>query len=217
LKPVPVKTEVGETEISRPDVFNQVFNQYMKEVETMELYEAIQKRRTIRKFKGPATEEQLKRIITQGTKAPSPRNRQSWEFVVVDNPSLIKKISEIKYVINRGKPLGEEVVPEQEKSAQTQKDSFNRASLVLVYHQEGETDAAGAWCCIQNMLLAAAAEGLGSRIARFWGEAVEEIADLLHVPEGMTLAAAISIGVPDETPGAKEFRSEGSWLHRNRF
>ena len=34
----------------------------------MDLYEAIEKRRTIRIFKAPASEEQLKKIILAGTK-----------------------------------------------------------------------------------------------------------------------------------------------------
>ena len=56
----------------------------------MDFYEAIEKRRHVRKFKAPATEEQLNRIIVAGTKAPSPDNDQTWEFVVVDDPALIE-------------------------------------------------------------------------------------------------------------------------------
>ena len=37
----------------------------------MDIYEAIEKRRTIRKFVKPATEEQLNRIITAATLSPS--------------------------------------------------------------------------------------------------------------------------------------------------
>lgn len=183
----------------------------------MDIYEAIEKRRTIRKFKGTATEEQLKRIITEGTKAPSARNKQSWEFVVVDDPNLIERISEIKYDINRGKPPSEKVSPESEQAAQRQKESFSNASLVLIFHNEGKSDMAGTWCCIENMLLAAVAEGLGTRIAVFWGDGSEEINKLLQAPEGMRLAAAISIGVPAEEPKPRSLRPEGSWLHRNRF
>lgn len=183
----------------------------------MDIYEAIEKRRTIRKFKSPATEEQLKKIINAGIKAPSPRNRQSWEFVIVEYPELIDKIGELKYTINRGKPPGEEVDPEVEKAAQRQRESFKNASLVLVYHGEKVEDPAGAWCCIENMLLAAVAEGLGTRIALFWDDAIDEINKLMQAPEDMRLTAAISIGVPLEEPGPKEFRPEGSWLHRNKF
>jgi hypothetical protein len=41
---------------------------------TMGFYEAIERRRTIRKFKAPATEEQIMRIIVAGTKAHSGGN-----------------------------------------------------------------------------------------------------------------------------------------------
>ena len=60
----------------------------------MDLYEAIAKRRTVRKFKGPATEAQLMRIMVAGTKAPSGMNQQRWEFIVVDDPALIEQIAD---------------------------------------------------------------------------------------------------------------------------
>ena len=63
----------------------------------MELYEAIEKRRTIRVFKAPATEEQVRKILLAGTKAPSGRNTQPWEFILVEDQSLINQIAEIKY------------------------------------------------------------------------------------------------------------------------
>ena len=55
----------------------------------MDFYEVVEKRRTVRKFKGPATEAQLMRILVAGTKAPSGTNQQRWEFIVVDDPALI--------------------------------------------------------------------------------------------------------------------------------
>ncbi len=184
----------------------------------MDLYEAIEKRRTIRKFKKPATEEQIKRVIVAGTKAPSPSNRQTWEFVIVNDPALIEKIAERKYVLNRGnKPRGEQVPADQEKGAQVQKESFANASLVLVYHKPGAAEAAGAWMCIENMSLAAVAEGLGTRIAAFSSGADKDINSYLQVPEGMELAAAISIGVPDQQPNPRNLRPEGSWQHQNRY
>ena len=182
----------------------------------MDIYEAIEKRRTVRKFKGPATDEQLKRIILAGTKAPSSGNQQGWEFIVVDDPAIIEKISERKYILNRGnKPRAAEAPPEQEKIAQTQKDSFANASLVVVYHKQGAKEEA--WMCVENMLLAAVAEGLGTRIAVFWAGAEKDIDKILQAPEGMELAAAISIGVPAMDPGPRKLRPEGSWLHKNRF
>ena len=183
----------------------------------MKIYEAIEKRRTIRKYQGGATEEQLNRIITAATKSPSGGNKQNWEFVIVDDQTLIEKVSEIKYLLNRGKPRGEEVSEDQENAAQRQKDSFANASLVMVFHNSKLADAAGVWCCIENLLLAAVAEGLGTRIARFRGDSVKEINRLMNAPEGMDIVAAISIGVPEEMPQPRNLRPDGSWLHRNSF
>ncbi len=183
----------------------------------MEIYEAIEKRRTIRKFKAPATQEQLQRIIAAGTKAPSGGNQQRWEFIVVDDPALIEKISERKYVLNRGnKPRGEAAAsPEQEKGAQLQKESFANASLIAVYYKEG--GVGDAWMCLENMSLAAVAEGLGSRVAGFGMGSDKDINQILQVPAGFELAAVLSIGVPAMEPGPRKLRPEGSWLHRNRF
>ena len=183
----------------------------------MELYQAIEKRRTIRKFKGAATQEQLKRILTAGTQAPSGMNKQNWEFVLVDDPALIEAISQIKYVMNRGKAAGEAVPEAQEKGALKQKESFKNATLVIVYCNKELADSVGPWLCIENMSLAAVAEGLGSRIARLGGEAVAQVNKLLNAPPSMELVAALSIGTPDEEAAPRTLRPEGSWLHRNRF
>jgi nitroreductase len=188
-----------------------------KEGIAMELYQAIEKRRTIRKFKGAATEEQLKRILAAGTKAPSSMNKQNWEFVLVEDPGVIEQISQIKYVFNRGKAAGEEVPEAQEKGALRQKESFKNATLIAVYCNRELADTAGPWCCIENITLAAVAEGLGTRIARFAGDAMAQINKLLNTPPPMDLVVVISIGVPDEEPAPRTLRPEGSWLHRNRF
>jgi nitroreductase len=183
----------------------------------MDIYEAIERRRTIRKFNAPATEEQIMRIIVAGTKAPSGINQQRWEFILIEDPALIEKISERKYILNRGnKPRGEAAAsPEQEKGAQLQKESFANASTVAVYFKEGGNNEA--WMCLENMSLAAVAEGLGTRIAFFGAGADKDINQILEVPAGFELAAVLSIGVPAVEPGPRKLRPEGSWLHRNKF
>lgn len=190
----------------------------------MNLYEAIEKRRTIRKFKAPATPEQLHRIITAGSQAPSRRNTQFWKVVIVDDPVLIEKISERKYVLNRGnKPREEKVSPELEAYAQRQKDSFAHASLILVYYGIVQTswavpfDSASAWLFIENICLAAVAEGLGSRIATFWEGAEKDINQMVQALEGVALAAAVSIGVPAEEAGPRTLKGQEDWVHRNHF
>jgi nitroreductase len=67
----------------------------------MDLYEAIEKRRSIRVYKKGATEEQLRKIILAGSKAPSAVNRQPWEFIIVEDQKIIDQLAELKYQLNR--------------------------------------------------------------------------------------------------------------------
>ena len=194
----------------------------------MDVYEAIEMRRTIRKFKGQATEEQLIRIIRAGAMAPSGANIQNWEFIIVDDSALIEKISEIKYNLNiphtkmlnedQKKYMTHEMLIAGEGPAQ--RESFAHANLVMVYYKckpKGLFTDIGAWMCIENMLLAAVAEGLQTRIAAFWGNGKNEVNTLMQAPEEYDVAAAITIGIPAEEPVEKPLRPDGSWLHRNQF
>jgi 5,6-dimethylbenzimidazole synthase len=187
----------------------------------MDLYEAIENRRTIRVFKGPATEDQLKKIILAGTKAPSARNTQPWEFIIVEEQSLIDKIGDIKYEFTL------KLAPENgkdrdnfEKMAAAQKDSFSNASILAVCHREGGDSST--WLCIENICLAAVAEGLGSGIVFYPPEGKAMITDLLGLPTNYGLAAVLKIGVPGEEGYNREKnpyfprRPEFSWLHKDR-
>lgn len=68
----------------------------------MEVYEAIEKRKTIRIFKKGISEEHLRKIILAGTKAPSGGNCQPWEFIIVDDQRIIDQLAELKYQLNKG-------------------------------------------------------------------------------------------------------------------
>ncbi len=68
------------------------------EVETkLEVYDAIEKRRTVRVFQQGVSEEQLRRLILAGTRAPSGSNVQPWEFIVIEDRAIIEQIAEHKY------------------------------------------------------------------------------------------------------------------------
>lgn len=188
----------------------------------MDLYEAIEKRRTIRIFKSGAPEEQLRKIILTGTKAPSAVNRQPWEFIIVRNQEIIDQLSEIKRQQTRKDPpktaKGADAV---ESIANSQKKSFRNASIVAVCNiVEWERSV---WLCIENMSLAAVAEGLGSGIVLYWGEGKKEAERALGLPEGYELTAILKIGEPGEEGYPREKnpyaprRPEFSWLHIDRF
>lgn len=63
-------------------------------MKTVELFEAIEKRRSIRKFKhAPIAKEDLRKILEAGRLAPSGGNRQPWYFIVVREPETKKALS----------------------------------------------------------------------------------------------------------------------------
>jgi nitroreductase len=188
----------------------------------MELYETIEKRRTIRTYKKGASEEQIKRIILAGTKAPSAMNSQPWEFIVLDDPAIIERLAELKYLLNLKNAHHKGQKPEDiEKGALAQKESFRNASIVAVCNKrEWERSV---WMCIENMSLAAVAEGLGSGIVLYWEEKKEAAERLLGLPPDYELTAVLKLGEPGEEGFPRERnpfsprRPEFSWLHRNRF
>ena len=180
----------------------------------MDVYEAIRKRRTIRAFTQGVPEEILRKIILAGTRAISAGNCQPWEFIIVDDPKIINQIAEHKYQQNLAADY-----PKDETLKQ--KEAYQNCSVVAVCNKEGQPQLISTWMCIQNMALAATAEGLGIVPSTFWGEHQEEVEKLIGLPEGYELATVMLIGV-QEGYGKGKFpdiqrRPDFSWLYRNRF
>lgn len=182
----------------------------------MDLYEAIDRRRTARSFKKKATEEQLRRIILAGSRAPSGGNSQPWEFIIIDDPEIIERLGELKYQISRTfKPREGQTPADVEESALGQKRGFQNASSVAICTTKGQSS--GGWLAVGNMSLACVAEGLHSNIVTYWGDAKKEVEQLLDLPEGYELTCVLKIGEAAFEPAVPERRREFSWLHRNRF
>jgi nitroreductase len=182
----------------------------------MDVYEAIEKRRTIRIFKKGATEEQLHKIILAGSKAPSAGNRQSWEFIVIDDPKIIDQLGEIKYQLNRKFTPGPgETQSDVENRALNQKKWFQNASVVAICTRSG--DFGTGWLAVENMSLAAVAEGLGSNIITYWDEGKKEVEKILNLGEDYELTCVLKVGVAEAEVTAPKRRIDFSWLHKNKF
>jgi len=182
----------------------------------MDIYEVMEKRRTIRVFKKGATEEQLRKIILAGSKAPSAGNRQSWEFIIIDDPKTIDRLGEIKYQLNRKfSPGPGETEKEVEARALNQKKWFQNSSAVAVCTRSG--DFGTGWLAVENMSLAAVAEGLGSNIISYWDEGKKEVEKILRLPEDYELTCVLKLGVPGAEVTSPKRRPEFSWLHKNKF
>ena len=177
----------------------------------MDVYEAIEKRRTVRGFTEAPSEEVLHRIIMAGSKAPSPDNREPWEFIIVDNPVLIDRIAEHKYEQNlKVYPTG---------VAKVQKQCYKDCTVVAACYKEGPGHHWCTWMAVQNMGLAATAEGLGIVPSTLWAEDQKAVEELLELPQGYRLATMVLIGKQKGYPKQPKIkrRADFIWLHRNKF
>lgn len=145
------------------------------------MLETIRSRRSIRRFtEDPIPEEVVDRILEMGTWAPSGLNNQPWRFVVVRETKTKEALAGLtKYgSILRSAPVCIAVFLETRES----------------YDRVKDIQAIGA--CIQNMLLALHALGLGG----VWlGEILKNrkaVERLLEVPETCELMALVAFGRP---------------------
>jgi nitroreductase len=212
----------------------------------MEVYEAINSRRTIRAFKKKATEEQVRKLLLAGVQAPSGSNVQPWEFIIIDDPKIIEQIAEHKYqqtlkmdideAILRNPATIEQIHQQTLKTplipnrATKQKNAYQNCAVIAVCNKKGHgigrkpwmnvENIASVWMCIQNIALAATADGLGVLISILREEHQIAVEKLLDIPDDHELATMIMIGVPEVIPKQREFgtdRTEFNWLHHNSF
>lgn len=183
----------------------------------MEFYDVINKRRSIRQFTDKTIpQEILERILNAGLKAPSSNHQRQWELVTLTDSDTIKKVAKI--VKSYPCKIDEPKTPQQEmfKIAYPRQKSMieESACTVLVYFKNkydlksetnnyGLMDFAAAWTVVENILLAATAEGLGSVVHFPVKKEPQQIKELMGVPDGYYLASLVMLGYPGkdaETP-----------------
>ena len=188
----------------------------------MDLWETIEKRRTIRKFSAPPTEEQLDRLLEAGAKAPSAGNRQAWFVIIINAPGTREKLGEIK------KTLNATFTPDTETGRamlQMQKDVFNNSTSLMFYTYAPEPrdphryDMGSAWLFVENLCLAAVSEGLGTQLFAYWDDAEEEVNHVLGVPEKYKQVIGVNVGIPDPAfkPATKVLKSKSKWIFREKW
>ena len=160
----------------------------------MDVYEAIKSRRSIRRFKQEAIDGAiLERMVDAGRVAPSGANCQPVEFILVTEPGLCKQVFETTAWAGRVTPR-RTPKPGQEPTAWI---------VVLLNSQRGPATAkADAAAAIENMILVAAEEGIGS----CWIGSVkrEELVKILNISEYCKIDSVVALGYPDESPVAED-------------
>jgi len=141
----------------------------------MDTFEAIRKRRSVRKYTGdPIPREELEKIVDAGRLAPTGYNRQPWDFIVVTDRAMINQLTmAAKWMEKAG------------------------AIIAVVLDTDAPYWLEDGSAAVENMLLASTALGYGS----CWleGDTIpleDKIKPLLNVPQEKRLFTLVPIGVP---------------------
>ncbi|MEE4571815.1 5,6-dimethylbenzimidazole synthase [Pseudomonas alliivorans] len=168
------------------------------------VYRAIAERRDMRHFVGGSVApELLARLLEAAHQAPSVGLMQPWRFIRISDPALRGRMrAQVEEErVRTAEALGERT----EEFMKLKVEGINDCAEVLVaalmegreQHIFGrrtlpEMDMASLSCAIQNLWLAARAEGLGMGWVSLFDP--DALADLLNMPEGAKPLAILCLG-----------------------
>lgn len=164
----------------------------------MDFFEVLQKRRSIRKFSSkPVSEELIKKIIWAATLAPSARNIQPWEFLVIRDKNTKEKIAHL--ASGNGPFISDAPV------------------CIAVFSKETKYYLEDCSAATTQALLCATSLGLGACwVAGDKKDYCKEIGSLLGLPEEFKLVSLIALGFSDEIPSTEK-KNALNLIHWDRF
>ena len=190
---------------------------------TMNVYEAITARRTIRDFDDRAiTRDVLLRVLEVGVKAPSHNHLRDWRFILVDDPQQRERLvrffhkerteGELRELLDGWGMTNErqyamylDAIPKQAsmilRAAALVMPCFrNRGPLLAEKKSLHELNAfASIWAVLENVLVAAASEGIfGVTKIVSTPEEAAHIRATLGIPDDYEIPCYLAIGYPRE-------------------
>ena len=189
----------------------------------MNLYEAMRTLRAVRRLRpDPIPDEVLQRIFEAATWAPNGGNRQPWRMIAVRDAAVKKRMGELytahwaPYAVNSAKGFASAPEAERAKHARTIAAGdylaahmqeapvlvvvcFNPPMLAVTDAKQDRVSVVGGgsiYPAVENLLLAARAEGLGCVLTTLLCAEEPEIKKLLDIPAGWGTAAMIPLGYP---------------------
>ncbi|MCI4063642.1 5,6-dimethylbenzimidazole synthase [Micromonospora sp. R77] len=173
----------------------------------MDLYDVIHRRRDVRaEFTGaPVPDDALDRVLRAAHAAPSVGNTQPWDFVLVRDPDTRHRFHQHVQTERdtfaatlddaaaaRFAQIKIDGVLESTLSVVVTYDAARGGPAVLGRHAIADAGLYSVCLAIQNLWLAATAEGLGVGWVSFYREPF--LADLLDIPAGIRPVAWLCLG-----------------------
>lgn len=185
------------------------------------VYRAIAERRDMRHFapNQSVSAEQLARLLNAAHQAPNVGLMQPWRFIRITEPSLRARIADL--VETERQRTAEALGPRKAEFLQLKVEGIRDCAELLVValadqreqHIFGrrtlpQMDLASAACAIQNLWLAARAEGLGLGWVSLFDP--QALGALLGIPQGGEAIAILCLG-PVEAFYTKPMLVEQGW------
>ncbi|MFA5883363.1 MAG: nitroreductase family protein [Acidimicrobiia bacterium] len=191
-------------------------------------FDVVLNQRAHREYADTAVDDAtIELVLRAGTHAPSAENKQPWEFVVVRDPALSKEIHDLTEAawVGAGRAFSEvRLSPEMLKEVDfgIAGGGYRTAPVLVVVCADFErglpaTVGSSIFPCVQNMLLAASALGLGSALTTLGTSAGDRLSELLALPAHVVPQAIVPLGYPARRLGPPRREPATEHTHRDHY
>lgn len=187
----------------------------------MDTYDAIGRRASVRTFReGAVPRQAIERLLAAAVRAPNHKLTEPWRFAVLTGASL-RRFAEMKRA-HRALKFPDPQDPQSAKAIEkTYREALETPAFIVVMCAVSddavrrEEDYAAVMMAVENLLIAAAAEGLGTYVRTGGILELAELKALVELPAGYRMVAIVSVGYPGAVPAMKPRADAGSktvWL-----
>ncbi len=185
----------------------------------MEVFEAIEKRRTVREFENESiSQEIIEKIINAGLQAPTNDHMRDWHYIVIRDKNKTLKLLDIipkgisdedmEQLIKDWNLKDSEQQSCYRNAVPKQQKMLLEASVIVIPLLKQKTDIlhpdnishlngfASIWSSIENIFLASTAEGYGCALRVPLGNEREYARKVLGFPNDYFMPCFIGIGRP---------------------
>ena len=171
----------------------------------MDFYDVVRKRLSVRAYRpDPIPEETLTRILEAGRLAPSAKNLQPWKFIIITDPKqrelLVPACRGQKFIAEAPVVICACAVSEQAWGGMGGYWSAEAVDVTIA---------------LEHIILAAAAEGLGTCWVGAFIE--EEVRKVLAIPEGVKPIALTPVGYPAREAKPRDRKPISEITCRDRY
>lgn len=189
---------------------------------SVSVYDAIFRRRNVKEFTGePVSDETLERLFSTAVWAPNHRLTEPTRFFAIRKDSPMRqKIADVAWQTTYDGVVNPNPVQKQRSADASRDRVLNAPAMVYVYSLTGDNEEvtqenyATSCCAVQNIALAAVAEGLNLDWSTGGLTKLPDLAQTLGADEDWTMVGVVFIGKADAIPNTERMPHTEvvSWL-----